>query len=79
MGTTTSDETNIAGLVKQLQGIKAFDIKDEESRKTLFEAARNAAFTLESPGDSIQRITYIVRPWSTACPVSFLKLTNTSF
>ncbi|KAM0797154.1 hypothetical protein BDR22DRAFT_892479 [Usnea florida] len=59
MGTTTSDGTNIASLVQQLQGIKASDIKDEESRKALFEAARNAAFTLESPGDSIQRITCI--------------------
>ena len=79
MGTTTLDETNVAVLVKQLQGIKASDIKDEESRKALFEAARNAAFTLESPGDSIQRITYIVRPWSTACRFQVLKLTNASF
>ena len=79
MGTTTSDETNIAALVKQLQGIKASDIKDEESRKALFEAARNAAFTLESPGDSIQRIAYIVRLWSTACRFQVLSLTNASF
>ena len=67
MGMTASDKTDIANLVKQLQGIKASDIKDEESRKVLFEAARNAAFSLESPGDSIQRITYIVRPSSIAC------------
>ena len=79
MGTITSDEMNIAVLVKQLQGIKASDIKDEESRKALFEAVRNAAFTLESPGDSIQRITYIVRLWSTACRFGALKLTNASF
>ena len=71
MGTNTSDETNIAGLVKQLQGIKASDVKDEESRKALFEAARNAAFTLESPGDSVQRIAYIVRPQSTTCGLRF--------
>ena len=79
MGTTTSDGTNIATLVKQLQGIKASDIKDEESRKALFEAARNAAFTLESPGDSIQRIAYLVRPRTTVRRCWVVKLANISF
>lgn len=61
MSSTTSDPLEIAGLVKRLQGLKASDIHDEDTRKSLFEAARHVAFTLESPGDSIQRIAYIVR------------------
>ena len=66
MTSTTSD---IAGLVKQLQGLKASDVQDEETRKSLFEAARDVTFTLESPGDSIQRIAYIVRAQGkTYCP-----------
>lgn len=60
MGSTASDAPDIAGLVKQLRGLKPSDAQDEETRKSLFEAARNLAFTLESPGDSIQRIAYIV-------------------
>lgn len=61
MSATTSDAVDIAGLVKQLRCLKESDVQDEETRKSLFEAARNVAFTLESPGDSIQRIAYIVR------------------
>ena len=62
MGSTTSNVADITGLVKQLQSLKPSDIQDEETRNSLFEAARNVAFTLESTGDSIQRIAYIVRP-----------------
>ena len=66
MSSTASDPAEIAGLVTQLQRLKASDIHDEETRKSLFEAARNVAFALESPGDSIQRIAYIVWP---PCPM----------
>lgn len=62
MISTTSEAADIAGLTKQLQDLKASAVQDEETRKSLFEAARNVAFALESPGDSIQRIAYIVRP-----------------
>lgn len=62
MTSTASDPADIAGLVERLRGFKTSDVYDEEIRKNLFEAARNVAFTLESPGDSIQRIAYTVRP-----------------
>lgn len=59
MGSTTA-EKDVASLVKQLRAVKASDLQDEVARKSLFEAARNVMFALESPGDSVQRIAYIV-------------------
>ena len=59
MGSTTA-EIDVASLVKQLRAVKASDLQDEAARKSLFEAARNVTFALESPGDSVQRIAYIV-------------------
>lgn len=58
----SSTASEIDRLVNQLQGFKISDVPDEETRKSLFEAARDVALTLESPGDSIQRIAYTVRP-----------------
>ena len=60
MGSTNLDAAEITGLVQRLQDIKAYNIPDEGSRKSLFEATRNLAFRLESTGDSIQRIAYTV-------------------
>lgn len=74
MGSTASDAPDVAGLVKQLRGLKPSDAQDEETRKSLFEAARNLAFTLESPGDSIQRIAYISLQTTAARVASDLKL-----
>ncbi|KAL2048481.1 hypothetical protein N7G274_000393 [Stereocaulon virgatum] len=57
MGSTVPNE-DVSILVKQLSTIKASNIQDEAARKSLFEAARNATFALETPGDTIQRITH---------------------
>ena len=67
MGSTTLDAAAVAKLVQQLKSLKASDIPDEISRKDLFDATRNLAFSLESAGDSIQRIAYVVWPHRQAC------------
>ena len=53
-------------VVAQLESLTKNVPKDEASRKQLLEAARGLAFALESPGDSIQRICYLVnsQPYS---------------
>ena len=47
-------------VVSQLHELAKNAPTDENSRKQLFEAARSLTFALESPGDSIQRICYLV-------------------
>jgi hypothetical protein len=59
MGSTAAN-VDVSALVKQLSTIKTSNIQDEAARKSLFEAARNATFALETPGDTIQRITHAV-------------------
>lgn len=48
-------------LVGQLNAVLQDLPKDEAARKALLEATRKAALALESPGDTIQRIAYLVR------------------
>ena len=58
---TPTAEVNIPGLLEQLRAIKPSDFKDDVSRKAFLEAAQDAAVTVETPGDSISRIAYLVR------------------
>ena len=59
MAPTTVD-LDVPSLVKQLRTLNPSDLQDEAARKSLFEAARNVAFALETPEDTIQRITHTV-------------------
>ena len=52
--------SDMASTVVQLKTLANDVPKDEKARKELFEAARNLTFALESPGDTIQRICYLV-------------------
>lgn len=57
---STSANVDVSSIVRQLQTLKASDFQDEAARKSLFEAARDATFALETPGDTIHRITCAV-------------------
>ena len=59
MGSTNTC-ADISGLVKHLRDLEISELHDEAARKSLFEAARDVAFALETPGDSVQRIAYTV-------------------
>ena len=48
-------------LITSLENLRLAVPKDEATRKKLFDATRNLLFTLETPGDAIQRIAYSVR------------------
>lgn len=55
---STSD---VFQLVGQLNAVIKDLPNDEAARKALLEATRKAALALESPGDTIQRIAYLVQ------------------
>lgn len=52
---------NASSLISQLEHAGNNIPKDEASRKKLMEAARDLALSLETPGDTVQRISYLVR------------------
>ena len=57
----TSGTSDVSALIKQFESLTNDVPKDESVRKQLFEAARSLTFALESPGDTIQRICYLVK------------------
>ena len=59
--------SEVADIVSQLQELVKNVPKDEASRRQLFEASRSLNLALESPGDSIQRICYIVSSTASQC------------
>ena len=56
---TSSPDT--AAIVNQLTSLTENIPKDEASRKKLFDATRKLNLALETSGDTIQRLCYLVR------------------
>ena len=56
----TASASNMTSVVDQLKSLATDVPKNEKSRKELFEASRSLTLALESPGDTIQRICYLV-------------------
>ena len=52
---------DIPALVGQLNALTSADFRDDAERKSLYEAARAATFTSETPEDSVHRIANAVR------------------
>ncbi|KAL8793433.1 MAG: hypothetical protein Q9195_004019 [Heterodermia aff. obscurata] len=57
---------DIDKLCAQLDHLRENVIEDEASRKKLMEAAHNLSLALEKPGDTIQRIAYLVGLFKTS-------------
>ena len=51
---------NISALTAQLEALKGTDLPQGQSRKQLYNAARDLCFSLEDPQDPINRIAYSV-------------------
>ena len=56
-----NSKIDIPALVGQLNALHPADFKDDDERKSLYEAARAASFTSETTEDSIHRIANAVR------------------
>ena len=54
-------DLDLSDLVSKLDILKHAPPKEEATRSSLLDAARNLIFALEAPGDTIQRIAYTVR------------------
>ena len=58
----SDSNSGISTLLSQLKALGEQAPKDEASRQKLYEAAKSLTLTLESPGDTIQRIAYLLSP-----------------
>ena len=56
----SGSKPDVSALLSQLKSIEQQAPQDAASRQELYEAAKNLTLSFESPGDTIQRIMYLV-------------------